>query len=221
MSSADGRTRRALVGAVCGLAWACALRAYMVELAGFESAFDWLATFFAILLPGTLAGAALGAASTLPSSSRVALRWAAAAPLLFAPFTYALPGQLVAFVTTGIGGGALGVPLAGIAGGYAFRGRRRWLRIVTGILAVVMVVGVVATVPAVGGLPLTSPRGAWTATLVTALLVVLMLGSSIPFARLNASGGESAPRTASGDTDARATTGTSVEHHAGHATSRR
>lgn len=181
-------TGRTLIGAVCGLTWACALRAYMVQLAGLESAFDWLGTFFAILLPGTLAGAALGAASGLPSSSRTALRWAAAAPMLFAVFTLVLPGQLIALLTTGLGGGAIGVPAAGIAGGYALCGRRGWLRVVTGILSVIATVGIVATVPLVGGVPLASPRGAWAGTLVAALMVVLALGASIPFARLSAHG---------------------------------
>lgn len=181
-------TGRILIGAVCGLAWACALRAYMVQLAGSESTVDWAGTFFAILLPGTLAGGALGAASVLPSSSRTALRWAAAAPMLFAVCTLVLPGQLIALLTTGLGGGAIGVPAAGVAGGYLLRGRRPWLRVVTGVLALVATVGIVATVPLVGGDPLTSPRGAWAGTLVAALMVILALGASIPFARLNAHG---------------------------------
>jgi len=34
-------TTQALIGAVCGLAWACALRAHMTGIAGFESTFSW------------------------------------------------------------------------------------------------------------------------------------------------------------------------------------
>jgi hypothetical protein len=209
------RTRSGtLVGAACGLAWACALRAYMVELAGPESTFDWLGTFFAILAPGVLAGAVLGAASGLPSSSKAALRWAAAAPLLFAVFTLVLPGQFVTLVTTGLGGGAIGVPAAGIAGGYALRGYRRWLRITTGILALTAIAGVVATVPLVGGASLTSPRGAWAGTLVAALMVVLVLGASIPFARLNSRqhGDEPVPRPAAAHATSQTTADTRSEH---------
>ncbi|MGH1525969.1 hypothetical protein ACRAWC_18695 [Leifsonia sp. L25] len=62
-------TARALTGAVCGLAWACALRAYMAELAGFGSTFSWLGTFFAILTPGALVGAALALAPLLPRAA--------------------------------------------------------------------------------------------------------------------------------------------------------
>lgn len=174
-------TARVLVGAVCGLAWACALRAYMAGLAGFGSTFSWSGTFFAILTPGMLVGALLGLASALPPHRRSALRWIAASPMLFAAFALLLPGLLVSLVTTGIGGGAIGVPVAGIAGGYALAGRRRWLRVATGVFAALMLGGVIATVPAVADESLTLPRGAWLATLIATLMVVLMLASAIPF----------------------------------------
>src|SRR5688572_3041536 len=56
------RSSAALVGlgALCGVAWAAALRAYMIELAGAESAFDWWGTVGAILVPGAVVGALLG-----------------------------------------------------------------------------------------------------------------------------------------------------------------
>jgi len=178
-------TTRALVGAVCGLAWACALRAYMAGLAGFGSTFSWSGTFFAILAPGVPVGAMLGLASALSPRRRATLRWIAASPMLFAVFAFLLPGLLISLVTTGIGGGAIGVPVAGIAGGYALAGRRRWLRVITGVLAVLMIAGVIATVPTVADESLAVPRGAWLATLVATLLVVLMLASAIPFRALS------------------------------------
>lgn len=150
---------RALVGAVCGLAWACALRAYMEQLAGTLSTFDWWGTFFAILAPGALVGAALGAASGATTTRRRALRWAAAAPMLLAVFVLLLPGALVSLLTTGMGGGAIGVPLAGIAGGYALAGRRRWLRWVLGVYALPAIPALVWTVPTIGDLPLKTPQG--------------------------------------------------------------
>ncbi|MEN2737774.1 hypothetical protein ABCS02_08285 [Microbacterium sp. X-17] len=177
---------RAIVGAVCGLAWACALRAYMALLAGSESQFNWPGTFFGILLPGVLVGAALGSASSLSRDRRAILRWTAASPLLFAVFTLLLPGVFVALVTTGIGGGAIAVPLAGILGGYAFAGRRTWLRVVGAVVAVGVLAGLVWTVPFIAGLPLATPHGAWAALLIASLLVVEMLAASIPFARLRA-----------------------------------
>jgi len=66
--------------------------------------------------------------------------------MLFAVFTLPLPSVLVALVTTGIGGGAIGVPVAGIAGGYALAGLRLWLRVITGVFAVLMLAGLIATV---------------------------------------------------------------------------
>src|SRR4051812_15283025 len=152
---------RALIGAICGLAWACALRAYMAQLAGFQSAFDWWGTFLAILTPGVLVGAALGAASAIGPGHRATLRWAAASPLLFALFALLLPGVLVALVTTGIGGGAVAVPLFGIAGGYALAGGRGWLRVVLGICVLCALPLHALTVPGVAGIPLQTPHGAW------------------------------------------------------------
>ncbi|MEV8214148.1 hypothetical protein [Leifsonia sp. NPDC077715] len=174
---------RAVIGAVCGLAWACALRAYMEQLAGFSSRFEWMGTFFSVLLPGVLIGAVLGAASALGPDHRALLRWAAASPFLFAVFVFVLPGTLLTFLTTGLGGGALGVPLAALAGGYALGGRRLWLRILAAVAALLLLVGLALTVPLVGGLPLTTPQGAWAALLVVSLLLVAMLAASIPFAR--------------------------------------
>jgi len=177
-----------LVGAVCGLAWAAALRAYMAELNGLVSEVDGVGTFVGVLLPGVLVGAGLGAAAVQPRTARTRLRWLAACPLLFAIVPLAFPGALVTLLTTGLGGGAVAVALGGIAGGYALGGRRLWARIVCGILAVALLAGIVATVPRVGGprLSLTDPRGAWVACLVGALLVVLMIAASLPFRRLRA-----------------------------------
>lgn len=199
---------RALAGGVCGLAWACALRAYMAALAGFDSTFSWLGTFFAILTPGVLVGAALALAAALPPHRRSTLRWIAASPMLFAVFALPLPGLLVALVTTGIGGGAIGVPVAGIAGGYALAGRRRWLRVITGVVAVLMIVGVLATVPTIAGESLATPSGAWLATLAGSLMIVLMLASAIPFRALSPAGDGAQDAAVGGDADE-----TEASHH--------
>ena len=80
-----------------------------------------------------------------------------------------LPGLLWALVTTGLGGGAVGVALGGLAGGYALGGRRRWARIAAGVFAIAIVLGVAASVPGIGGAPLavTTPRGAWVTLLAS------------------------------------------------------
>ena len=177
------------VGAICGLAWAAALREYMSEISGAASTVEWAGTFVGVLLPGVIVGGALGAASVLrpEGRQRVALRWCAAAPLAFAVIPMLLPGLLWALVTTGLGGGAVGVALGGLAGGYALGGRRRWARIATGTVACVLVLGVAASVPGIGGAPLavTTPRGAWVTLLAASLMVVYAVCCAIPFRRLN------------------------------------
>ncbi|SFR70922.1 hypothetical protein SAMN05428970_1074 [Agromyces sp. CF514] len=182
-----------VVGAVAGLAWAGALRAWMAELAGYESQFSW-GTFVGVLLPGLLVGAAFGWASSVGSSptkaERRLLRWCAAAPLAFAIAPLLRPGAVAELFTNGLGGGAVYVALAAIAGGYALGGRRTWARIVCGVLALgSALAGALLAGPMVRGpmLALDTPRGAWLAVLDLALLLVLYAAASIPFRRLAAS----------------------------------
>jgi hypothetical protein len=187
-------TRRAavqhvLVGALVGLAWAAALRAYMVEIAGPGSRVEWLGTFAVILLPGVLVGALLGWAEVLRrSGGRRGWRWVAAAPLLFAIAGLLPPGALETFLTTGVGGGALAVPLEGMIGGYAISGRGPlWARIVSGVIAGgFLVTGVLAAPLLRPALDLTTPRGVWVALLFATLIVLLALAASIPHRRVAA-----------------------------------
>ena len=171
----DRRAQATGIGALCGLAWAGALRSYMSELGGAESSVSWVDTFVGILLPGAVAGALLGAAAaTEPiGRGRTALRWYAAAPLVLAIIPMLLPGQLVALFTTGLGGGAVGVPLGGLAGGYVLGGRRRWARISCMPLSLLILVGVPAAVPALSPvrLGLRTPRGTWVMLLAATLIL--------------------------------------------------
>ncbi len=180
----------AAVGGLCGLAWAASFRAYMAEITGSASTVGWVGTFLAILLPGAIVGVAFGASAAAdPARHRRALRWAASAPLLFAAVPLALPGALVDFLTQGLGGGALGVALAAVAAGYAIGGgRRTWARWACGVLAGLLLVGLAATVPGIGGvtLGLATPRGAWVAVLAVSLVGVLYLAAAIPFRALDA-----------------------------------
>lgn len=177
-----------VIGAICGLAWAAGFRAYMAELVGFASSFDWVGTFGVILLPGALTGALLGWAEALRRGGGARhWRWLALAPLVLAVAPLLRPGALVEFVTTGIGGAAVGVALIGIGGGYAISGcGRRWGRIVAGVLIGAAVAATAFTPAAIGGVRLTlaEPRGAWVAVLGTSFLLVLVLASSIPFRRV-------------------------------------
>ncbi len=155
-----GGTRRVvpvpvLVGAVCGLAWAASLRSFMAQFAGPESTFDWFGTFEGVLLPGAVVGALLGWAAHLRGR---APRWLVAAPLVFVLFT---PSALVSVFVDGLGGGAIAVPLLGMAGGYALAGRGpRWARWAAGAVALLAVPGWLVLASFVGGtLALDHPAG--------------------------------------------------------------
>ncbi|MWB98701.1 hypothetical protein [Agromyces seonyuensis] len=200
------RAAAVAIGAVSGLAWAAALRAWMSEIAGILSTFSW-GTFVAVLLPGLLIGASFGWAWTVPPdtspSTRRGLRWCAAAPVLFAVFPLLRPGALVDFLTSGLGGGAFMVAGLALAGGYALGGRRTWARWVCGVLALGFIaIGALFVGPLLGGdrLALTDPEGAWVAVLDVSLLVVLCLASSIPFRRLAASADPERPAAAPAST---------------------
>lgn len=173
-----------VVGAVCGLAWAAALRAWMSEMAGDTSEVSWFGTFGTILAPGLLVGALFGWAEQLRRRGGASgWRWLALAPLPFAIAPMLAPGALVVFLTTGIGGGAVGVPLFAMAGGYALSGRGPWWgRAVCALVSAAFVVGIALTPGFVGGyrLTVTEPRGAWVALLGASLMIVIALASAIP-----------------------------------------
>lgn len=179
----EHRRRALAAGAVGGLAWAGSLRAYMVELAGFGSRVDWVGTFAQILLPGAIVGALLGLAEYIRrTGGRRGWRWLAAAPVLFAIAPLLTPGAFIALVTTGIGGGAIAVPLIGVGGGYAISGRGAlWSRIVTGVLAVVLAL---AGAAAPFGMPAPArfldPRDVWGALLFVSPAAVFAAACSIP-----------------------------------------
>ena len=84
--------------------------------AGEGSSFHWSGTFLLVLLPGTLVGAAFGLAEHRRRTGLPRSRWLVLAPVLFAAALLD-PTIFRLFVTEGIGGGALGVALTGLAGG--------------------------------------------------------------------------------------------------------
>jgi hypothetical protein len=164
----------------------------MAEIAGSASSVEWVGTFVWVLLPGVLTGALLGWAEHLRrTGGRRGRRWLATAPLLFSGvLVYGMitaPGGPMAgleeFLADGLGGGAIGVPLFGMAGGYALRGRGRlWGRIVCGLIALTPIPIWALTVTGFGGpeLAVTTPRGAWVALYFWSFLAVLALGCAIP-----------------------------------------
>ena len=170
-----------LLGGLGGLAWACALRGWMVELAGpTESEVTWL-TFLLVLLPGTLVGVAFGWAAHLRASGRQASRAIVLAPLLLA--SAILDPQIFrALITTGEGGGALFVVATVLAGGHALS-HRGWSR--ARVATAALTVFGVGAMFAVGTLaaPPTSPRGLWVALLGSSLIALACLAASLPYPR--------------------------------------
>jgi hypothetical protein len=179
-------------GALAGLAWAVGFRAWMSELAGFASRFDWAGTFGGIVVPGVVVGALLAWAEVLRRRGGPrGWRWLALAPLAFAIAPMLRPGAFADFLREGLGGGAIGVAVLAIAGGFAISGRGwLWARIVCGVLAAVLIVGTGVATFLIGGarLAVTEPRGVWAALLSGSFLVLLTLAASIPFRATTAIG---------------------------------
>jgi hypothetical protein len=182
-----GRRGAALVffGGVCGFAWAAGLRGFMSQLDLAESNVSWSGTFGYILLPGLLIGLLLGWAEHIRTTGgRRGWRWLAAAPLLFAAvlFSEGLLGVLGIF-ENGLGGGALGVPLYAIAGGYAISGRGPlWGRIACGTLALTVIPIWALTVESFAGpeLAVTTARGLWVALYYYSFIALFMIAAAIP-----------------------------------------
>jgi hypothetical protein len=88
----------------------------------------------------------------------------------------------VSVFVDGLGGGAIAVPLLGMAGGYALAGRGpRWARWAAGAVALLAVPGWLVLASFVGGrLAPDTPRGAWVAVLYLSLLAVLAFGCALP-----------------------------------------
>jgi len=171
--------RLVLVGALAGLAWAAGLRGWMVQIAAAEgSTFHWYGTFALVLLPGALVGAAFGLAEHRRRAGLPRTGWLVLAPVLFAcalldPVIFEL------FITQGIGGGALGVALTGLAGGYALSGRgRAWWRRTCGVFAGLLVLLVLVMGSDLH--PLGEPHGLWVGLHASSLVALLCLACAIP-----------------------------------------
>lgn len=155
-----------LVGAVCGLAWAAAMRGFMAEAAGAESTVSWFGTFGVILPAGTIVGALLGRAEHLRRTNSPRRR----RRLVYAPLVFAIDPS------------ALMVVLPAMAGGWVIAGRgsrrARWAAGAASVLPVPAYLAAVYFLDDIG--TLATPRGLWTAILLFSLLAVLTLACAIP-----------------------------------------
>jgi hypothetical protein len=141
--------KRVLVGSALGVAWGASLRGWMAWLVadlGDVSRFTWSGTFAGILLPTAVAGGLLGAATyDAEASVSARWRWAILSPLVF-PIAAAVVTEnfFPTLITTGMGGGAIGVAVIGVLGGYALSGfGASWLRWISGALTVLFTVATV------------------------------------------------------------------------------
>lgn len=174
-----------LLGGLFGLAWAAGLRGFMAQIAQGDSNVSWSGTFGYILLPGLLIGLLLGWAEHLRNTGgRHGWRWLALTPLLFAAVVLSEgPQGVLKIFENGIGGGAIGVPLYAMAGGYAISGRGpRWGRLACGALALTVIPIWAMTVESFGGpeLAVTTPRGLWVALYLYSFLALLTIAAAIP-----------------------------------------
>jgi hypothetical protein len=166
------RTRFILVGAVLGLTWAAALRGYMMQLAGPTSTFTFSGTFGIILPAGILVGGLLGWAEYQRRAGRQYL------VLIGPPLLLAV---LLGLLTAGFDLAPVGLALSAMVGGYAVSGRGpRWVRSVAGLIAVGAIIAPFAVPKPYPDLSVTTPYGAWAATLASSLFVTLALACSIP-----------------------------------------
>jgi hypothetical protein len=172
-----------LIGAVLGITWAAGFRAYMAEIAGPESIFGWYATFGVVLGGAGIVGALLGWADHIRrTGGRPHWRWLAASPLILGLLPLTVPGT-IALLSQGIGTAGIAVSLIAIGLGYAFGGRRIWLRVLLGVVSGAAAVALVAFTPVIseGRISFGDPRGAWAGVLALGSIVVLGLATSIPF----------------------------------------
>ena len=190
-SSGRARARPVVVGIGLGLAWGASLRAWMALLAvqlGEIPQFTWSGTFAAVLLPAALVGALVGgayrAAGVAGSRER---RWVLLSPILFVLGSILFQERFIAtLLSTGMGGGAIGVALIGILGGYARAARGvRWLRWVAGFLAAALTVATIVPVYFVGepASAMPSASKAFGVLLFVVLMALLIVGVSAPARR--------------------------------------
>lgn len=172
----------AAVGALVGITWAAALRAYMAALAGHASDVTWT-TLAAILVPGAVAGASIGLAHALGARGLRRAWLLGLGPLAFA-LPMLEPSALVELLTSGMGGGAVAVPVALVLGGFGAGSLGpRAVRVACLAVALLLSVGFAAAVPAVGGpgLAIATPRGAWIVVLAIGLMLSGILGTALAF----------------------------------------
>jgi hypothetical protein len=124
-------------------------------------------------------GAILGvAASAEDPSARKWRRWALLSPLLLVLGPAITTDNFIpTLVTTGMGGGAIGVALVGLSGGYALSGAGpRRLRRAAGVFAALLAIASAAGVAFAGGGSPGTPAKVFGGLLFGLLMALLVVG---------------------------------------------
>jgi hypothetical protein len=168
--------RGAVIGSLAGLAWAGALRGWMVLLVGPASRVTWRTPAY-VLGPGVVVGALLGRAIDVRAAGRRPPQALQLAPAVFA---VALADSDIrrSLVTDGQGSGALVVVVTAVAGGHALS-RRPWTR--TRVASASIAGAGVATMTGMGTMaaPLTTRKGLATCLLGGSLMAVLCRATAV------------------------------------------
>jgi hypothetical protein len=145
----------------------------------------WQGTFAGILLPATLVGALVGhAVYAAKTWERKRWRWVIFAPILLVLGPAIVQSNFIStLLTTGMGGGAIGVALVGMLGGYALSGfGPQWTRGVSALFGLLILVASIAPVYFAG--PSSAlPPGAdevFSVLLFVLLMAQLVAGISAP-----------------------------------------
>lgn len=171
-------------GALAGLAWSCALRGWMVSLAGPDSQVTWSGTLAGVLAPAGVVGGLLGWAEHRRRQGAPTTGWLVASPALLALAPLALPGMLTTLRETGQGSGAIGMVSLGMLAGFSVSGRgRRRLRLVAGAFGFAAVPAIWLGPPMRPELATSTPYGALAAATFSGLFVSLSFACSIPMRR--------------------------------------
>lgn len=186
----DRGPRFIVIGTLGGLTWSCALRGWMVALAGDESQVTWTGTFGGVLAPGAVVGGLLGWAEMRRRQGAATSGWLVASPAILALAPLAIPGMLATLLETGQGSGALGMVSLAMLAGFSVSGRGRpWARVIAGIVGFAAVPAVWLAPPMRPELDASTPYGALVASMFSVLFASLALGCSLPIRRPLIGGG--------------------------------
>lgn len=175
------------IGAAIGLAWASSLRAWMTHLAiEFEEwpSYTWEGTFLSVLGPTVAVGALIGFDWHRRRESKGRVPLVVWSPLLLVVGPALMADNFIGtLMDTGEGGGAIGVVLIGMTGGFALSGQRRlWVRGLTGLLAFGITAVMVSTFYFQDqGV---TPSGTFGGVYLVVLMVWLAVGCSVPMRRM-------------------------------------